>query len=251
MRLVRSAVITIAALAVSLPAAVAAQGAHADEHRKFDAVAMGASVMLGAKSQLKAAGVTKVDAVVNRQASVGPGLVRERGASLPEHVVIHKLDAVAIGDSVMLGAKSQLKAAGVTKVDAVVSRQAYQGPRLIRDRGASLPEHVVVHLGTNGTYTLKMCRRLVRAAGPARTVYLVTVKVPRAWEDVNNRMLRRCHAKFRSDQVVLVDWNSVASKNPEYLYADGYHLRPQGAKAFAQMVREAILTPRAPYLDRL
>ena len=182
---------------------------------------------------------------------MGLGLVRERGASLPEHVVIHKLDAVAIGDSVMLGAKSHLKAAGVTKVDAVVSRQAYQGPRLIRDRGASFPEHVVVHLGTNGTYTLKMCRRLVRAAGPARTVYLVTVKVPRAWEDVNNRMLRRCHAKFRSDQVVLVDWNSVASKNPEYLYADGYHLRPEGAKAFAQMVREAILTPRAPYLDRL
>ena len=68
MWLVRSAVITIAALAVSLPAAVAAQGAHADEHRKFDAVAMGASVMLGAKSHLKAAGVTKGDAVVSRQA---------------------------------------------------------------------------------------------------------------------------------------------------------------------------------------
>jgi len=106
-------------------------------------------------------------------------------------------------------------------------------------------------LGTNGTYTLKMCRRLVRAAGPARTVYLVTVKVPRAWEDVNNRMLRRCDAKYRSDRVVLVDWNSVASKNPEYLYADGYHLRPEGAKAFARMVRKAISTPRAPYLDRL
>ncbi|MEC7103268.1 MAG: hypothetical protein VXW92_02175, partial [Actinomycetota bacterium] len=89
LRLVRSAVITIAALAVSLPAAVAAQGAHADEHRKFDAVAMGASVMLGAKSQLKAAGVTKVDAVVSRQAYQGPRLIRDRGASLPEHVVVH------------------------------------------------------------------------------------------------------------------------------------------------------------------
>jgi len=195
MGLARSAVITVTALAVSLPAVVAAQGAHADEHRKLEAVAIGDSVMLGAKSQLKAAGVRKVDAAVSRQASVGPGLVRERGASLPEHVV--------------------------------------------------------VHLGTNGTYTLKMCRRLVRSAGPARTVYLVTVKVPRAWEDVNNRMLHRCDAKFRSDRVVLVDWNSVASKNPEYLYADGYHLRPEGAKAFARMVRKAISTPRAPYLDRL
>ncbi len=191
MRFVRSAVVTIAALAVSLPAVVAAQGAHADEHRKLDAMAIGDSVVLGAKSQLKSAGVKEVDADVSRQASVGPGLVRERGAALPKHVV--------------------------------------------------------VHLGTNGTYTLKMCRRLVRAAGPTRTVYLVTVKVPRAWEDVNNLMMRRCAEKFRNDRVVLVDWNSVASKNPEFLYADGYHLRPEGAKAFARMVRKAISTPRAPY----
>ncbi len=63
---------------------------------------------------------------------------------------------MAIGDSVMLGAKSQLKAAGVRKVDAAVSRQASVGPGLVRERGAALPEHVVVHLGTNGTYTLKM-----------------------------------------------------------------------------------------------
>ena len=172
-------------------------------------------------------------------------------AGAPNASAADDLDAIAFGDSVMLGAKSQLKDAGVGTVDAKVSRQAYTGPGLLRDQGARLPEHVVVHLGTNGTYTLKMCKQLVRAAGKSRTVYLVNLKVPRSWEKENNRMLSKCDSKFRSDRVVLLDWNEIVSKNPGYLYADGVHLRPEGAAAFAEMVRKAVTTPRAPYSDRL
>jgi len=161
------------------------------------------------------------------------------------------LNAIAIGDSVMLGAKSQLRAIGIETVDAKVSRQASTGVSLLRGRGSRLPEHVVVHLGTNGSHSVKTCRRIVRVAGKNRTVYLVNFKVPRPWEKVNNRILQKCDAKFRSDRVVLLDWHRLASENPEYLYADGYHLRPEGAKAFAAMVRKAINTPRAPYADRL
>lgn len=161
------------------------------------------------------------------------------------------LDAIAIGDSVMLGAQSQLRERGVDVVDAAVSRQAATGPGLVRERGAKLPRHVVVHLGTNGTYTLDMCRDLVRAAGNKRTVYLVTIKVPRKWESANNAMLRSCDRDFRSDRVVLLDWNEMASKNPDYLYADGVHLRPEGARAFARMIERAVTAPRAPYSDRL
>ena len=161
------------------------------------------------------------------------------------------LDAIAIGDSVMLGAKSQLRDRGVDVVDAAVSRQAATGPGLLRKRGEKLPEHVVVHLGTNGTYTLKMCKELVRTVGKQRRVYLVTVKVPRKWESVNNDMLRSCDRAFRSDRVVLLDWNAAATKNPSYLYADGVHLRPEGARAFARMIERAVTAPRAPYSDRL
>lgn len=161
------------------------------------------------------------------------------------------LNAIAIGDSVMLGAKSQLRERGVDVVDAAVSRQAATGPGLLSKRGEQLPEHVVVHLGTNGTYTLKMCKELVRTAGKQRRVYLVTVKVPRKWENVNNDMLRECDRAFRSDRVVLLDWNALASKNPAFLYADGVHLRPEGARAFARMVKRAITAPRAPYTDKL
>jgi hypothetical protein len=162
-----------------------------------------------------------------------------------------ELDAIAIGDSVMLGAKSQLRERGVGVVDAAVSRQATTGPGLLRDRGQKLPEHVVVHLGTNGTYTLQMCKELVRTAGKKRRVYLVTIKVPRSWESVNNEMLRKCDRAFRSDRVVLLDWHEMATDNPEYIYADGVHLRPEGARAFANMVEKAVMAPRAPYTDRL
>lgn len=161
------------------------------------------------------------------------------------------LDAIAVGDSVMLGAKSQLRERGVDVVDAAVSRQAATGPGLLRKRGEKLPEHVVVHLGTNGTYTLDMCKELIRTAGKQRRVYLVTIKVPRKWESVNNEMLRACDRAFRSDRVVLLDWYAVATENPSYVYADGVHLRPEGARAFARMIERAVTAPRAPYSDRL
>lgn len=154
-------------------------------------------------------------------------------------------DAIAIGDSVMLGAISQLRDRGIASVDAKVSRQASTGAGLLRGHGPDLPKHVVVHLGTNGTYTIDMCRDLVRAAGNARTVYLVNIKVPRKWERANNTVLRSCDRAFRSDRVVLLDWHALASRNPDYLYADGVHLRPEGAHAFARMVEQAIASARA------
>lgn len=81
---------------------------------------------------------------------------------------------------------------------------------------------------------------LVKTAGPERTVFLVTIKVPRTWEEVNNAMLRECEAKFRGDRVKLLDWNALASERPELLYADGVHLRPDGAKAFAKLITRAV-----------
>lgn len=151
-----------------------------------------------------------------------------------------KIDAIAIGDSVMLGAKYELQRRGFSVVDAAVSRQAGTGPGLLRKRGATLPRNVVVHLGSNGAYTKAMCRELVRTAGPQRRVFLVTIKVPRPYERANNAMLRKCASGYSPDQVRVVDWNWAATKNPHWLYADGIHLRPQGARAFARIMRNAI-----------
>lgn len=157
-------------------------------------------------------------------------------------------DRFAIGDSVMLGARSALKELGF-RVDATESRQSYSAPRLIRQRADRLPENVVVHLGTNGSFPLATCKAIVRAAGKDRRVFLVNVYVARSWEDRNNAVIRQCDEAFRTDRVHVVDWNEAVSANPGWLYGDRIHLRPSGGAAFARLidrsVDQAVATARA------
>ena len=148
-------------------------------------------------------------------------------------------DRVAIGDSVMLGAAPQLAARGF-RVAAVESRQSYSGPGVLRAKGSRLPSAVVVHLGTNGSFPLDVCRRLVRSAGPERTVFLVTVHVPRSWQDGNNATIRRCDRSFAPDRVRVIDWHAAASRNRSWMYRDGVHLTPSGASGFASLVDRAV-----------
>ena len=148
-------------------------------------------------------------------------------------------DRYAIGDSVMLGARSALKATGFG-VDAAVSRQAYSAPRLVRMKGSALPQNVVVHLGTNGTFPLSTCKSLVKAAGPERRVFLVTVHVRRSWAKSNNAMMRRCDAAFADRRVHVIDWDQAASKHRSWLYSDGIHLRPTGAAAFTRLLDASV-----------
>lgn len=147
--------------------------------------------------------------------------------------------AQAFGDSVLLGAVGPLKSREI-RVNAEVSRQATAGPALLRKAQGKLPRNVFLHFGTNGTYPLGTCKAMVDALGPERRVFLVTVKVPRPWERANNRMLRRCAVAYSPSRVHIVDWNWAASRRPQWLYADGYHLRPTGAKNFARIMAEAI-----------
>jgi hypothetical protein len=151
----------------------------------------------------------------------------------------HARDRYAVGDSVMLGARQALRAAGF-RVDASESRQATAGRAVLRSRGDRLPENVVVHLGTNGTFPLASCIAMVRQAGRDRRMFLVTVRVPRSWERANNAVIRRCDTRFAADRVHVVDWAGAAARHPRWLYADGVHLRPRGSVAFTRLIDEAV-----------
>ncbi|MSY98504.1 MAG: hypothetical protein F2701_07265 [Actinobacteria bacterium] len=77
----------------------------------------------------------------------------------------------------------------------------------------------------------------------------MTIKVPRLWEPVNNKMLRRCAARFPADRVHIIDWNWAASRHSaEWLYDDGAHLRPAGARAFARIINDGIARAYPPLL---
>jgi lysophospholipase L1-like esterase len=150
----------------------------------------------------------------------------------------------AIGDSVMQGARHQLVARGIRTVNAIKSRQASAGPSLLRARRSRLPRNVVIHLGTNGTYPLTVCRQMVDAVGPGHQVFLVTIHVPRRWQDSDNAVIRRCAASYPDGHVHVIDWNAAARAHPAWLYADHTHLRPAGAAGFADLVASEIAATR-------
>jgi len=151
---------------------------------------------------------------------------------------------LGIGDSVMLGAKDELRARGFGVVDAAVSRQYYVAPARVQywKRLGKLPKNVVIHLGNNGTVRASDCSHAVQAAGIHRHVFLVTLKVPRSWRAVDNHRLRLCARRFAN--AYLIDWYADSHDHPGWFARDGYHLTASGQTAYAWLVARRIAAVR-------
>ena len=147
--------------------------------------------------------------------------------------------AIAVGDSVMLGARSALERRGIA-VDATVSRQLANGTSLLRSLKASgsLPAKVVVHLGTNGPVTASQVRSLLSVLRDRARVVVLTLKVPRWWESGNNAVLKSVARRFRN--VTVIDWHWWGTRHGGWFWGDGYHLRPEGAAAYSRLVVKAL-----------
>jgi lysophospholipase L1-like esterase len=145
----------------------------------------------------------------------------------------------AVGDSVLLGAKPCLKGTDI-KVNAVENRTMTDGAVLIEQKASAgeLHSRVLVALGTNGPFGFKALDRIMRAAGPDRAVYFVTIELPDSYSyegDVNQR-LRAMPGRWPNAHVI--DWN--ASVLVPGLYPDGIHLNPQGCQAYANLILQGV-----------
>ena len=140
----------------------------------------------------------------------------------------------AIGDSVMRDASRDLRNEGI-RVNTSTNRRFSALPGLIRSlRGSGvLRKTVIIHLGNNGAIKLADCQASVRAAAK-RTVYLVTVTVPRPWRQDNNRRLGRCDRDF--GRAHLLDWFTFSAHHQEWFSSDRYHLTPAGQLRYANFV---------------
>jgi hypothetical protein len=144
---------------------------------------------------------------------------------------------LALGDSVMLGAARVLSHKGF-EVDARCARNPAEGLSIIRQRRrrGTLPEIVVVALGTNIAISARDIRRMLRAAGRRRTLMLVTPF--RSWHPFHTRPMRRV-ARHHPKRVKLIDWSARASGNRQWFWSDGTHLRPEGVEAYTRMLKRA------------
>ena len=148
---------------------------------------------------------------------------------------------VAIGDSVMLGAKGALEARmpGIT-VDAAVNRQVKAGADIaaaMHSQGL-ITRAAVIHLGTNGVTTQAQFDQLMGALAGVPKIVLINTKVPRPWEDRVNGFINDTAKKYPN--VVFVDWKAQSSPNKDWFWNDGIHLRPKGAAAFAEIIAQAV-----------
>jgi hypothetical protein len=156
-------------------------------------------------------------------------------------------DAIAIGDSVMLGAVPQLSRSvkGVS-IDAAISRQVSDGIKTLQRWRSDdlLGDVVIVHLGNNGTFSEKQFDQMMKVLSDVRLVVFVNLKVTRDWQDSNNEVL--ADGVERYDNAVLVDWHAASAGRREIFLSDGIHLRGEGPSLYAGLIAAAIAANPPP-----
>lgn len=152
------------------------------------------------------------------------------------------LSPLLIGDSVMvdIGAVFQDKVSNAT-IDGKVGRQLIEASDLIegqyQDYNTS-DDDIVLELGTNGDFTKDQLEELLQHVDQAN-IYLVTVRVPRDYEQHVNQLM---HAAAKQHQNVhVVDWYKASDGHPKYFAYDGIHLEYEGSKALSKLITNQII----------
>ena len=167
-------------------------------------------------------------------------------AAVPTTQPAAKIDVLAIGDSVMLGAAPEMAKYGIT-VDAKKSRPfkvALEIIMYVKATGA-LGDNVIIHLGTNSATKAETMDAIFGALSGVKKVIVLTNAVPgHDWEEGNNTLIRALPDKYPN--VTVLDWKLLVDPHPEWVYDDGTHLRPKGQIAYTEAIMKALGRPLVP-----
>jgi hypothetical protein len=154
------------------------------------------------------------------------------------------IQPIALGESVMLGAVTNLQAGGFF-VDALKGRQGSDMAALVETMRANnqLGEIVVIQIGTNGSVSWEDLQRIMAQLPSDKTpkVVFLTVRVPKRWQDANNLMIHALPDHY--DNVTVLDWQ-FASMGTN-LCSDGTHIACGGGAAqyYTNLIFDAIGRP--------
>ena len=153
------------------------------------------------------------------------------------HSVLPGAPPLALGDSVLYDAAQPLAVDGF-HVNAMVCRTMGQGIAYLQPRVASLPQLVIVALGTNGTVTSTDVSALLRILGPSRGLALVT---PKGGDDPSVAGLYRRLAQRHPGRILVLDWERISSGHTDWFAPDGTHLGGSaGIAAFARLLASSL-----------
>lgn len=155
--------------------------------------------------------------------------------------------ALAIGDSIMLGAVNQLSSRGF-EVDVRGCRQFSEGLSVLaaRARAGSLPRVVVMALGTNWTVERRQVRRALITLGRERVLGLVTPREVGGVASSDQSVMREAGERWRR-RVKVLDWVRYSSGHSNWFWSDGLHLQPRGARALTRLMAPALKWPAPDY----
>ena len=160
------------------------------------------------------------------------------------------LPPLAIGDSVMVGARSRLEEVGI-EVDAEVGRLAHTAISILREDSArnGARDTVIFHAVGTSFLDARGFQKLLEAAEGVRHLIVLTRQFPPrepllSYERDTNRMLREEAAKH--DWVTLVDWNDITDGREDEVSWDGTHLNSFGRQLYTDSILAAVVSRPPP-----
>jgi len=143
-------------------------------------------------------------------------------------------EVILIGDSVLLGASKYvqdfLKNA---YIDAKVGRQFKEIYSLLESGKLDKYNKIVIALGNNGYVSKKDLENVIEKLKD-KEIYLITVKVPRPWQNQVNDTFKKIASEYKN--VKIIDWYSYSKEKEELFVTDKVHLNNEGAKYFASLI---------------
>ncbi|WP_322906085.1 hypothetical protein [Paenibacillus campi] len=155
--------------------------------------------------------------------------------------VVDGAGVTMIGDSLTLGIKPYLQERLPNMIiDGKVGRQMSQADDEINRLSAQgkLGDYVIIELGTNGAFSSKQLRSILKSLSNVNRVLLVTARMPEQWQDTVNHTLIRVGHEFTN--VRMVDWYSASQGKEQYFYKDGTHLKPEGSRYYVSLLIAAL-----------
>lgn len=153
------------------------------------------------------------------------------------------------GDSLAVGTKRHLPRelpGWKIRQSTAVSRHAYDGAKVLRRYGPSLPRVVHVSLGTNDDPRQVSAFReaigeVMDAAGPRRCVVWANIVRPpvqgRSYRGYNRALAREARSR---DNLRILNWARMVRRNQDWLADDGVHVSAEGYRARAAAVARQV-----------
>ncbi|MCI9074955.1 MAG: acyltransferase [Dorea sp.] len=163
--------------------------------------------------------------------------------AMSEEELLASLNLLLIGDSIALDVTEYYYETFPNSIsDTAIGRYTMEGIEIydsyVQENGWD-GDGVIFALGSNGPL-YEALPALRERMGPDKALFVVTAKAPGTeWEASNNEEI--CAFAETTENTYLIDWYQASGEHDEWFDEDDTHLLPEGAKAYRECIKEAVL----------